>query len=245
MKIIRFLPAFCIIIFLVFLNGCPNDLTTIKGNGTIVDQERVVGEFHSVTLEGGFNVNIHYAVNFKVVVTTDSNLQDYIITYVSGNVLIVDLKPGSNSNIVTKNLDIDVYLPELKTVKLKGVGNIKIIDGETTDFGIILSGGGNIDVQNFKAENVNIDHSGVGNIKFTGGETTDLGIIFSSGGNIDALNFEAENADVNHSGVGDIKVWATNTLDITFSGGGDVYYKGDPSINYSSLPGSVGRIIKI
>jgi len=112
-KIIRFLPAFCIIVFLVFLNGCSGDLTTIKGNGDIVSQERTANDFQSVVLKGGCDINIYHAEYFKVLVTTDSNIQDFIITNVSGNVLNIDLKLEPNTNFTTKKLDIDVYLPEL------------------------------------------------------------------------------------------------------------------------------------
>jgi len=278
--------VFWIIIFLGILNGCSNSTTNsnglTKGDGKIVSQEKFVSDFNSVTLKGGLDVNIYYAEDFKVLVTTDSNIQNFVVINVNKNVLNIDIK--TNSYFSATELYVDVYLPELKTVNLEGVGNIKIADGETTEFDIILSGGGNIDVQDFEAENVNIDlsgvgdikflngktsdfkvdlsgggnidvqnfdvenvnikHSGVGNIKFKNGKISDFTIILTGGGNIDAQNLEAENVNINHSGVGDLKIWATDSLAINFSGGGDIYYKGNPTINNLNTTG-VGQIIKM
>lgn len=48
--------------------------------------------------------------------------------------------------------------------------------------------------------------------------------------NIDAQNFQVQDVTITHSGIGNIKIWATNTLNVTFSGIGDILYKGNPTI---------------
>ena len=77
MRINWLISMFLVVVFLTFLNGCPLN-NQIKGNGNVVSQERTASNFYNVILDGVGNVNIHNAENYKVTVTTDSNIQDII-----------------------------------------------------------------------------------------------------------------------------------------------------------------------
>ena len=144
-----------IMIFLVF-TGCD------MGNGNIIRQERVVGEFTSVALDGIGNVNIYPKENKRVVVTTDSNLQDKVLTSVNGNTLRITQRSGSfNANELT----IDVYLSELTRISLNGTGNFTVKNGNASELALSISGTGNINAQNFQIQNAVITHSGVGDVK--------------------------------------------------------------------------------
>ena len=158
MKNRKILAAAMIIGLICMLNGC---IMIRLSDGDVVSQERSVGSFRGVILEGAGNVNIYHSENFRVVVTADSCVQENIITKISGNYLVIDRK-GVFS---TSKLKIDVYMPELSYVELEGAGNIKINDGYATNLRLILSGYGNIDARNFQAENVNVVLSGAGDIK--------------------------------------------------------------------------------
>lgn len=161
MKNSGLLLTFLIVGFFGILNGC--SLDDIQGSGNVVSQERMASDFNGVTLEGVGNVNIYYAENFKVVVTTDSNIQDIVVINVNGNILYINEQSKKNFNVT--ELSIDVYMPEFKNIKLNGVGDITIFSGKTTDFEIILSGVGNIYAKNYEAENVSVSLSGTGNVE--------------------------------------------------------------------------------
>ena len=57
------------------------------GNGDVTSQEREMNGFDSVVLNGVANINIHPSEDYKVVVTTDSNIQDNIIITTKNNSL--------------------------------------------------------------------------------------------------------------------------------------------------------------
>jgi predicted small secreted protein len=137
--------------------------STIRGNGNKTSQERTVGEFNSVVLSGVARINIYFADNHRVVVTTDSDIQEVVTTTTANNVLNVDLK----RNIKNGDMDItvDVYLPKIDMINLKGVGNIEIEEGEGLDLEIRHSGVGTINVEKYRVENASITYSGVGNIR--------------------------------------------------------------------------------
>jgi hypothetical protein len=182
MKKNAFLSALLLFGFSGFLTGCHIVIHTLKGNGNIVSEERTAGSFNIVLLEGVADVvNIHHDEDYRVTVTTDSNIQDIVEITADGNILKIDEKHERGGFDSTK-LIIDVYMPELKEISLKGVGNFQVVGGNTSDLRITLSGVGNINAQDYEAKNVNITLSGVGNIK----------------------TWATESLSINFSGIGDI-----------------------------------------
>lgn len=145
--------------------GCVVNVGThdVRGNGSVVEQERSARGFDSVALIGVGNVNVHPGREFRVVVTTDGNIQDLITTEVRGTSLRIDMR--SNRNLKPTRLTIDVYMPALRSVRLQGVGSFTVAEGGAPSLELILSGVGDIDARNFRAENVNVNLSGIGEIR--------------------------------------------------------------------------------
>jgi hypothetical protein len=141
--------------FAVFGNGGR------EGNGDVISQERPVGEFTGLTLDGIAKVIIHFAENHRVIVTCGANIQDMVTTAVENNVLNIDLKGQvKNSDIL-----VDVYLPTIDTINLNGVGYIELEDGSGSDLEISFTGVGSIRLEKYHAENVTITGDGVGPIR--------------------------------------------------------------------------------
>jgi hypothetical protein len=186
----------CGIVFtsMLFLTSCT--FTGIQGNGNIVSQERAASEFHGLTINGVGNVNVHPGENYKVEVTTDENLQEFVLVDVKNNVLYIDTK----SNIKPTRLILDVHLPDLQSINQSGVGNVKVSEGNASNLVISKSGVGNLDAQNYQVENVTIQHSGVGNS--TVWATNSLNGALSGVGN---LRYKGNpNVNVSVSGVGKV-----------------------------------------
>ena len=237
MKNNKFLYFLACVVFLWVLSGCVFVLMGIKGNGDIVSQERTftAAEFNRVIAYGVGNINIYPSEDYKVIVTTDSNIQDTIGTEVLGNTLHIE---NIRENYNPTKLTIDVYLPELKAITLKGSGNIKINNGNGTDLEVVLSGSGNIDALKYQATVLNTTLSGSGNIKATA--TNSLNGNISGSGSITAQNNPVQNADISISGSGSAWVWVTGTLRGSISGSGSIFHKGNPAIKVN-ISGS-GRV---
>jgi hypothetical protein len=144
-------------VFFNFFSGC----ASLQSNGDILSRERTVGEFSGITLDYVGDINIHFAETYRVVVTAASNIQDIVTTVVRKNMLTVGLKRNmSNSRIV-----VDVYLPRLEKINLKGVGSIEAESGNGFDLEIRHTGVGSINLENYRVENATIISDGVGTIK--------------------------------------------------------------------------------
>jgi hypothetical protein len=204
----------------------------VKPNGNVVSQDRAIEGFDNVILDGVGDVNIHPGEEYKVVVTTNSNLQEKVITKVTGNTLYIDQERNfKEKNFNLEKITIDVYIPELKSVSVNGAGSLKINNGSASELEVSLFGLGSIDAQNFQVESINVMHSGAGEIKIWVTQT--LKAELSGIGSIDAQKHPMENADVMHSGAGDIKIWVTQTLKAELSGIGDILYKGNPETDFN------------
>jgi len=180
-----------VIMTMTFFTGCE------MGNGIVTSQERTAEGFSGITLDGLGNVNVHPGKKHKVVVTTDSNLQDRVLITVYGN----NLRITQHSGLFNANeLTIDVYLPELTSIFLNGAGNFTINSGNASELTFSLSGTGNINAEDFSVQTVNITHSGVGNAKIWA--TNSLKGTFSGVGNIRYRGNPTIN--VNTTGVGNI-----------------------------------------
>jgi hypothetical protein len=150
------------VLLAVTLSGCVFS-GRVRGNGDIVSLERNVTGFDGIDLQGAGIVNVYQSGNYRIVVTTDSNIQDYIAVEKTGNLLRVGQKDGAN--ITWTKFTIDVYMPELKSVSVEGAGKITVAQGRTPALKINLSGAAEIDTQDYEAQTVDVLLSGAGTVK--------------------------------------------------------------------------------
>jgi hypothetical protein len=218
--------AFGSILLIAFLTACDNGIFGVKGNGNIVSQEITAADFDGIIANGIGNINIYPAENYKVVVITDSNIQEMIGIESKNNILYIENKSG---NYNPTKLTIDVYMPELKYISSEGTGNSKIYSGSIQNLEINISGTGNIDALNYQAEIINLTLSGTGNAAIRASNALTGKI--SGTGNVDAQNYQVQTADLTLSGTGSAKIWVINTLTGKISGTGNILYKGNPIIN--------------
>ena len=184
MKNNRNLCVFISISLVVLLIGCQNNQenepedNVLEGNGNVITSDLEIRDFdfNTIVLNGNrdkdtyYNINIFKSETFYAKLTTDSNIKDYILVYNENNNLNIThyyfLHKFGYSSFKATELNIDIYLPEIKInkIELNGRGSIKIHDGNNSDFDIIISGIGNVNIQNYEVKNVSFVISGTGNI---------------------------------------------------------------------------------
>lgn len=87
----------------------------------------------------------------------------------------------------------------------------------------------------------NIELAGVGDFVLSGTDQDELTINFTGVGNIKAFDMKVGTCYITSTGVGDCEVNVINLLDVTITGIGSVYYKGNPTIT-SDVTG-LGQLI--
>ena len=112
--------------------------------------------------------------------------------------------------------------------EIDAAGDIEIIK-------LNVGGGGNIDMSANTSE-LYLNISGGGNAELTGSAKT-MEATCKSGGDLYAEELKVENATVTLSGGSDAKLNVTGELEVSASGGGNVYVSGNPHIKEGNMSG--------
>ena len=92
-RILVVYPLIVITAISCLLNGCI--VSQVKGSGNVVSREFKYANFTKVKIGGGFQANIVASNEYKITLTVDDNLFDYILLEKSGDTLNIRLKSGS------------------------------------------------------------------------------------------------------------------------------------------------------
>ena len=163
-------PFSLFIVLTLAITACglnDDDVTTpqIAGKGKEIIAARSANNFTGIELNTEADVYIQPGTETKVEVEAQDNLQPFILTYVSGNKLIV----SSTGNIrPTGKIKVFVTLPLLEKVTVKDKGRI-IGNGTfaTDKLTATVEGTGRIDLD-VEAQEVKTNLSGTGSIYLSG-----------------------------------------------------------------------------
>jgi len=212
----------------------------IKGDGNITTSGKTVPEFEKINCRGVAEVRYHASEEYRVVVTADANLHEYVEVFTQDNVLNIGNKSG---NYKFTKFVVDVYCPALMSVSMYGSGSFvaaeKIV---ASTFETRVSGSGRIE-GTIECEKFSGTVSGSGRITVAG-TSKDANIVISGSGNFNGNSFSAKNATVTVSGSGRANICVEENLDARISGSGSINYCGEPAKVNSNVSGS-GRIRKM
>lgn len=222
MKLLKRLALFACAAALIGA-GCSDDIVSgrIIGSGIIVTEARQLAGFDSIDMRAVGDVEVTQGGVQSIDIETDDNIIDHIIMSVSNGELIITSDENYDSD---HGVIITITMPDIELLELSGVGSIEGQNDFTVDaLELVLDGVGGFAVLG-TAQTLVAEVSGVGNI--------------------DAEALSAATATVDISGVGDIYVTATDELNVTISGNGDVYYAGNPPVINSNITGN-GSLIQL
>jgi Putative auto-transporter adhesin, head GIN domain len=206
---------------ILFLSSCKHR----RGNGNIITEERSVGSFDRVEVNGALDVYVSQGPQHSVKIEGDENLLKYIMTEERGGELEVRTKSGVSMR-PTKKMKIYVSSPRFEKLDVNGACNItgetRISSPERLE--IEVSGAGNISME-ADAPELKAGITGAGKMQLAG-KTRDFELRISGAGKARCYDMLAENTKVELSGAASAEVFASVTLDAKVSGAGNIRYKG-------------------
>jgi hypothetical protein len=204
------LPVLCL--GLITINNCnPN---AIRGSGVSKTESRAVASFSKIDLSGSGDVEVAVGPSQSVSVTTDDNILPIIETIVSGDTLSIGSEGSYNTKVGVK---VNITVPALD--------------------GVSVSGSGNFHVKGLKAGNMDVGVTGSGDVTLLGVVDQLTGQITGSG-NIRTVDLTAKRVNLTVTGSGNATVLATEELDASVTGSGDVRYSGNPHKVEKNVTGS-------
>lgn len=192
------------------------EISIVKGG---IEQERHIGSFNSIKSSSSIDIFIKQGSTQSVKVVGSEGLIDKVITEVNSSTLNIYTDDMRRS---TGDLAVYITMPELKSLKLTGSGDVKsenTISCKDMDFMVTGSGDLSIDLN---ATNVDGEITGSGDVKVRG----IMGVFkiqISGSGDLNAVDLMLEECMVRQSGSGDIRMEGScKNLNITGSSSGDV-----------------------
>lgn len=230
------LPA---IVILLSMGSCKKKIQCVDGNGDFKMETRQTDTFNRIVTNGAFNITFSQASETRVDVFAESNILPLIQTSVSDQTLLVQVKNDGCYN-TPQPVEVTLAAPDLKSVTLSGSEtfngnnlNLDVLNYETDGSATVNS---TLDVNE-----LTVSVNGSGNYNLVGSARkgrfgiAGSGMIFSSA-------FVQDSCEVVISGSGDAHVYVTKYLNVTISGSGSVYYKGNPDKIDSNITGT-GELI--
>ena len=225
---------------LFLLTGCVvNIQDSITGNGNVVRQTRDLPEFTGIKVSSGIDVILTQGTPQRIEVEADENLQEWILTDVTGNVLNVHT---DKSIRLAKTKKVYVTCANLDQIEISSAGDVTAETPFKTDnLRIEMSSAGDLKLD-VEANEISITISSAGNA-YLKGKTGALRADLSSAGDLNAFDLEAKKGDVSVSSAGSARVYVTEEASFRSSSAGDIDYKGDPKITEinTSSAGSVNK----
>lgn len=225
---------------LILLAGCVPGAANlagfnmVTGSGHIVTRNLDLAGFDSVSVAGGFQVEIKAGSPFAVAVTADDNLFDSLAVYTQGTHLNIGLKP--NTGVRSSTLRATVTMPSLIAATTSGGARLTFPAYQVDSFTAETSGGSTLQGTVKAAGTVTVRHSG-GSHTTLAGSAAGVRIDGSGGGPIDLANLKAGSAQVNLSGGTSATVQASDRLDYDLSGGAHLDYGGHPQLGAQHTSG--------
>jgi len=214
--------------------------SSVKANFSEVVDRHLSG-FHAVDVAGSFDVYISQGSTESVKVEAPADIINRIITEVDGGVLRIYNKHDTFNwgDLWGHHKKIIVYVvaKNLNSISLTGSGDAFFKDGISANaLRLNISGSGDM-TGRVDAKNLDCSISGSGDMKLSGRAET-AGVNLVGSGDFTARSLLTVNCAVRVSGSGDAQVNASERIDASVSGSGDVRYTGAAKMVNSRKSGS-------
>ena len=207
----------------------------VRGSGNTVTFEKNVTGFSELNFSNAVEAEVEYGDEYKVVVSIDDNLKEYVDIYKRGEKLYIGLRDNVSYSGV--NYKVSIVMPVLERLEASGASEIKL-SGFKSDNDLVVDVSGATEIEGFiNVGNLYLKVSGASEIDLIG-SGRDLTIDGSGASELDFSDFKVRNAEIELSGASEVVVNAVESLSVDMSGASEVKYYGNPRINHISTSGA-------
>ncbi|MDD5570741.1 MAG: DUF2807 domain-containing protein [Bacteroidales bacterium] len=239
-----------LILFLfTFFLSCKkeNRCDCFKGTGSIVKESREAGDFYSVKVYDNINLILTQDTVNKIIVEAGENLLSNIKTETSNNNLTITNDNKCNwVRSFKKPVNVYLNIKCVSYIECRNSGYITTTNTIATPDSFRIDGwnsSGSIKLTiNTKKSFIRM-HTGAQDVIIDG--SVDENYMYAAGNAfIDCRNLIANNTVINHRCSGDFFVYGKNSIGGDFTGNGNLYYFGNPTLINIKHPSGKGKVIK-
>ena len=210
------------VLLLVLITAC--DKEAVRGDGNVVEDRRALEAYTKIDISGEYSIILQQSATPEMWIETDQNLLSLIKTEVKGNTLHINSEEELDAS---DGITLVISYTDLEELEIGGAVKLRaeeVIKSEKLK--IDISGAGWVELE-LEAEEIKLQLSGASSVTLSG-DCEQLEVEMSGAGSLDAYDLHSQNCSVDLSGIGGAKVYATDNLEASVSGVGNVRYKGDP-----------------
>lgn len=203
-------------------------VVSVRGSGVPVTEQRTVGGFDSVALDGVGSLAIVQGAADALRVTADGNVLPQLRSDVDGTTLQLGPRPGTSIQAVTP-VRYELTVTQLRSIEVDGVAAASA-DGLTAgDLTLAAAGAAQLGLTHLAASSIHVTVTGSGAVRL-GGQAPVQTVRLLGAGSYRAADLVAQRADVTITGSGSCAVRVAQQLDVTIQGSGHVEYVGTPAV---------------
>ena len=220
------------LIGVLLLSACSvTGLNVTRGSGVITTKSRSVSGFDAVQIDGAGDLIITQGESESLEIQAEDNIIDELTSEVQDSRLVLGYRDNflRHQIIPTERITYTLTVVDLSEVTINGAADMDIEAIETESLSLIINGAGNITVDQITADRLNVEISGTATIEVEG-QVSQQFVSIEGAGNFKAGDLQTSESSIEIAGLGNATVWATETLDISIDGGGNVRYYGSPDV---------------
>jgi hypothetical protein len=218
---------FLILVFSV--QGCLGLYGTTRGSGKLAEEGREISGVTGVELAAIGNLYIEQGEREELRIEADDNLFRYLETDVRDGVLRIATR--QSVGLLPRNpIDFFLTIRDLDTIKVTGLGSVRVEDLAVPRLSCVISGAGSIELEELQADEFDVEITGLGSLHVADGEVGRQRITISGAGSYRARHLDSAEAEVHLMSVGSATLRVRESLQVNISGTGSVSYVGDPTV---------------
>lgn len=197
------------------------------------------------------DVVVRLGYSHQVSLRCDPERLPYARVTVRGDVLRAEMhkEPPRFFQMGDRPCVAEVYMPSLRSVRVEGSGDVRVIgaaqglqsvalegsgdarfdDAEGDEARFELSGSGDLRLRRLAVRRAEFSLSGSGDVEVREGAVFDASLSCSGSGDVSASQLITETAEVHTTGSGGVRVTARQRARVEVSGSGDVVVTGSPA----------------
>ena len=220
----------------VLLAGCsfyiPSRLgRAVNGSGIVTRENREVGGFNAVSLNGAGEVTITQGEKEALVIEAEDNLLPLIKSEVRNGVLVIGFDSDHLGALVhpTKPIKFDLSVKELKSIVVAGAALVRSEGLRSDRLTVTVDGAGLVKLNRVEATEVSTTMNGAGNVELAGNVVRQVATL-NGLGHYETHDLSSKNAQVTVNGAGGATLRADENLNVSINGAGSVTFYGNPRV---------------
>jgi|GEM_PF-3398577 len=189
----------------------------VVGTGKTIDYGEVktvdlhsdsIPYFNGINVKGVATVNLKQSDSLSIDIKAPEKIMEVLKVEVRGTTLFVEQEETAEfRDIQIKDVVVNVKCPDIKSLEVKGVGDINALnDIKTSRLFVEVKGVGDIDLRDVKCDTIECYLKGTGDIEMENIEATLAKIEVKGTGDAEVESVKSETLDLTNKGTGDIEI---------------------------------------